>query len=240
MPMSPGLLGKASFKVGLWRWRRFKRKKGYNYEKLIEPLLEEVARTSEGEFPGEYGDRSTEWEGIEEPVRLNAPNRTIEYGDEYQHLLEEIATKENARVELGRQIISHLPGGIREGNQFKLITGAEEIRGQPSVPRVEPVKGDLDQWLEDCWTAFEESTEASELEPQIRSLARKHETSFEMEGIECWENDAGHPNWPEDLWHLYDTGNLQAYHRNHTQIESYRQELVKSANLLRSDLEKLN
>lgn len=221
-------------------WRKFKRRKNFNFEEVLRPLLDEVSSAGNGDLPGEPRDRRTEWDNIGEEVRYNMPDKTVSLGDDYQDKLQETEQHEQKRVNLGQQFISRLPGGKRNGEDFQVTTGVASQRGPTPHPHKEPVLGDFDSWLKQYWSAFNQSQNESEFRANIESLAAKHATEFSQDAIRYWEDSQGHPDWEATLWNLYDTGSLKAYHKTLENLEEHRNQMVTISCEFETELKKLN
>lgn len=222
------------------KWTSWKRKKRFNFDEIVSPLLDEVNAAAEGTFPGESCERRTEWTEIGEEIRINMPSDTVDLADEYKRLLEQLETKENKKRNIATEFIDKLPGGNQRGENVRITVGVKEMRGPTDVPREGAEPGNFDQWLKDCWPAFEESSGPSDLETRIRALSKEHETNFDQEGIRYWENSDNMPDWPDTFWHLYDTGNLVAYHSALTELGETEDRIINVASEFESELKKLN
>jgi hypothetical protein len=239
---------KATAALAKWKFTKWKRKKQFNFENVIKPLMDEVKSASEGDLPGEPGKRSTEWADIGEEVRINMPNIPVDVGDQYQEMLNGLETKEEQKERIGSQFIEDLPGGQQRSDNFLIILDVEQMRDQVGeglggsfgTPQDRGTKGELDIWLDSCWSAFEEAESPSELETRIRGLARQSETPFNIEAVRYWEDSAGYQDWEETFWHLYQTGNLRSYYKCIGDIQSYKHNCVESAESLRKWLIKMN
>jgi hypothetical protein len=231
---------RAAYKVASREFTKWKRKKQFNWEHIIKPLIGEVKRASEGDFPGNYGERETEWDEIGEEVRLNMPNDLVKIGDDYSKLIHKLSSKEQTRETVGAQFINRLPGGKKENNEFRLILGIEEVRGPTDIPREDPILGDLDEFLQHIRPVLESSETPSELKKEVRSIARQHESNFEEGAIEYWRNDLSDPEWADRLLKLYETGSLEAYYDTIDQINKYKEEIISTAREMNKELEKLN
>lgn len=238
--MKPSDLGRIPYVVAKRRWTKWKRRKKFNFDEIVSPLLDEVSAAAEGTFPGEPRNRFTEWSEIGKEIRINMPSETVDLADEYERLLDQLETKESKRVNIATQFIGKLPGGKQVDEKIRITVGVKEMRGPTEVPRDGAEPGNFDRWLKDCWPAFEESKSSSDLETRIRGLSKEHDTNFDREGIRYWENSHGMPDWSDTLWHLYDTGNLVAYHSALTELEEIEDRLMTVASDFESELKKLN
>jgi len=231
---------RAAYSIVSRKFTKWKRKKQFNWEHIVKPLIGEVKRTSEGDFPGNYGERETEWDDIGQEVRLNMPNDLVEIGDNYSKLVEDLSSKEETRESIGAQFINRLPGGKKENNKFRLILGVEEVRGPTDIPREDPILGDLDEFLQHIRPVLESSETPDELEKEVRSIAKQHESNFEEEAIEYWRNDLSDPEWADRLLELYETGLIKAYCETVDHISEYKREITITAMEMNKKLKKLN
>lgn len=228
------------YTLAKWQATKWKRRKQFSFENVVEPLMDEVTLAAEGNLPGAPGQRNTEWSEIGEEVRINMPDTPVRIGDHYEEMLRNLAGKEQQKQRIGSQFIDDLPGGEQRGSEFYITLGVEQMRGPTDIPQERGSKGELDGWLDSCWDAFEEASTSSELETRIRGLSREHETPFDAEAIRYWEDSAGYPNWEESFWHLYETGNLRSYHTCAKQLQEYEQESINSAKEFKNWLIKMN
>ncbi|WP_408957261.1 hypothetical protein [Natrinema sp. 74] len=184
-------------------------------ENIAQDMLAEVESAKEGDPPGEYGSRTSNWEeAVSATARRKADEMIRDAAEQYTEALEELEKVEEKRVNIAEHFIGNLPGGRVEGTQVEIVTGVTEREGRlgPAEPR--PLHGSFDLWLDEAWPAFEEANSKSELRRHLESEAEKAETYLDVSVFQCWEDQLSEDNWHNDFWEAYNEEYLERYRQN--------------------------
>lgn len=189
-------------------------------EHVAEPLLAEVEEAKEGNLPGEYGSRSSQWkDAVTATARRKADRMIREAAEEYTEELSKVGAMEEKRLKMAQYFIGNLPGGEISGTEVLIVSNTTRVEGMigPAEPR--PEKGSFDVWLGDAWKAFEKADSQSEFKRRIEAIARKPETTLDPDVFQCWESQLGYVDWPSSFWSAYQDEYLERYRRTLSRLE---------------------